>query len=349
MTTANEALDRASQYLRNALVMNQEELRLQQIFQDWLPDEIIDAHTHVNDRRHVCTESVPPELLRLQKSTFLYADHQMHEQIKQVFLPGKTIRQIAFAFPFGGIDLTAANANLISLAAHDSRYIPFATGLASDCSALLRDFASDRFYGIKMYPSDIYFSANLYDAFPEVVLEFANERSLSITFHLPLPVHRLVAEVVEFAHRYPAIPIILAHMGIEKIVTPDLENAYRTISHCDNIYLDTAMVTDPAVIGLALNYFGHTRILFGSDQPLNLLRGRAVQHPVLGIRFVTDFNYHWADPEEQASLRPQLGEVVHGYWKIMLAIKTAIEQSGLSEKLAKENIFHNNALRIVSR
>jgi hypothetical protein len=70
----------------------------------------------------------------------------------------------------------------------------------------------------------------------------------------------------------------------------------------------------------------------------------AYTHPDKGERIVTDYPYHWADPEERGQYGHLAEGAVHCHWLALGAIREAIETLPPDERdRAKELVFHDNA------
>jgi predicted TIM-barrel fold metal-dependent hydrolase len=108
--------------------------------------------------------------------------------------------------------------------------------------------------------------------------------------------------------------------------------------------MDTAMIPSAEVVEMAIDAFGVDRIIFGSDEPLNLVRALVYNNPQLGERLITQEAYHWVDPKEHADYAYLARDVIHMHWSAILALKNATDK--LPEEVrdsARESIFYGNA------
>jgi len=145
--------------------------------------------------------------------------------------------------------------------------------------------------------------------------------------------------------KFPDLKIIIAHMGLAYLMLKNLKESFSLLSKYENIYLGTSMVASEKVFELALNTFGYHRIIFGTDQPLNLIRGKMYSNPTSGIRIATNYPYHWVDPKEQKEFSRYSMNSVHLHWEMLLALKRAIQSYGENREI-KECIFKENAKRV---
>jgi len=84
--------------------------------------------------------------------------------------------------------------------------------------------------------------------------------------------------------------------------------------------------------------------MYGSDEPLNLIRAADYENPQLGQRLITDYPYHWVDPIEQKAFHELATGLTHAHWQCLSAIKSAVEHlPAYRQREAKRRIFHANA------
>jgi predicted TIM-barrel fold metal-dependent hydrolase len=85
---------------------------------------------------------------------------------------------------------------------------------------------------------------------------------------LPVSIHSgahycLPWQIADLARKFPTVPIIMDHMGWRYYVDGAINVAMTT----PNIYLETAMVSQPGCIKLAVSKIGADRVIYGSDYP----------------------------------------------------------------------------------
>ena len=85
---------------------------------------------------------------------------------------------------------------------------------------------------------------------------------------LPVSIHSgahycLPWQIADLARKFPTVPVIMDHMGWRYYVDGAINVAMTT----PNIYLETAMVSMPGYIKLAVNKLGADRVIYGSDYP----------------------------------------------------------------------------------
>ncbi|MBP6929409.1 MAG: amidohydrolase family protein [Candidatus Moranbacteria bacterium] len=340
----NPIIVRRDDYLRHALTFNDAERTQVARFAEWLPHEIIDGHVHCNTEEQVL--DVPQKACCHMLSTFPYFSLEESYSVHGLLYPGKTVRCLRFPNAFRGIDQKRANAYLLDQSHPDDRVALF--GLPEDVEYTRGMLSHERVSALKMYYSYVEPTAEvIYDCFPPRVLERAQQLDIPIVLHLPKVITRSQDDLAAMLKDFPSIRIVLAHLGLSKSVIPGLREAFLRFAEYPNVSMDTALNPSSEVVALAIETFGWRRIIFGSDEPLNLLRSRPYRHPVLGERLVTNYPYHWADPQEQREYAHLARNLVHAQWLSLSALFDAIENLPADEReSAKTHIFSQNAKRV---
>jgi len=113
-------------------------------------------------------------------------------------------------------------------------------------------------------------------------MALADEQRLVITLHLSMRKGisdpRNLDDIEMLAEKYPGIAWNLAHCG-RAFIPENMEAIMPALRRLrkKRIYFDIAAVNDSEVFYTLLSGIGPDRILFGSDIPVGLLRGRCVQ------------------------------------------------------------------------
>ena len=329
-------------YLAHALELTREEQARRDALMDWLPSQIIDVHTHANLGEHVrwIDERSRGHML----STFPHFTIAESDTMTEIFFPGIHVRRLRFAKTFKGIDHKAANVYLLDHAHTDDQVALY--GLPDDIDYTVKQLQTGAYAALKMYYSYLSPPATrIYEYFRPEILEEAQRLGIPIILHLPCIITRCEDDLAQLVKDFPHLRIVLAHLGLTKLVVPGLEQAYARFAQHDNIALDTSMVPTKDVVALAVRHFGPTRVLYGSDEPLYLIRARAYTHPERGQRLITQFPYHWVDQQEHRTYRHLAQGVQHALWGCLEAIRGAIEQAPHDQQEdMKQRIFHDNAV-----
>jgi len=311
----------------------------------WLPEEIIDVHTHCNLSEHVL--EISQEIYNHPISTFpSFTLEDSYEMVRRMY-PGKRVRTIRFANAWKGIDHKAANDYLARNSRSGDSVALY--GIPTEEEYTIDMLASGRFAALKCYPAFLNPPAQkIYQYFTPAILREAEKMRIPIFLHLPSIITDCVDDLKNLLSDFPDLTVILAHLGLPLLPVPGLQKAYVEIAKCRRVFMDTSIVPSSEVMEIAISEFGPDRILYGSDEPLNLIRAKAYDNPLLGQRFATEYPYHWVCPEERA----QYGYLAKGclslHCQTLEALRTALEklffQSYLAE--AKEMIFFANAIKV---
>ncbi len=331
-------------YLAHALDLRDEEKRLAEEFSLWLPNIIIDCHVHLNPPESLV--GIDDALYRNMITTFPWFSVEQHRSATKILYPNKRVILLAFSMPYRGIDFRLANRHLLELSVVDKDVRPVLYGIPDDIDYTVGQLATGKFFGLKMYM--LYFkpaATSISQYFPDEILAFLDKIHGVAVLHLPVPIMLSYKEVIDTAQRFPGVQFVVAHMGSVTDSDKELEQCYRKLEKIPNLVFDTALVFSVGVLELGLNVFGHKRIIYGTDQPLNLVRARAYINPTLGERLVTSYPYHWIDPAEQEQFAFHVKNSVHLHWDVLRKLRKAISDYGENVRVL-EDIFYNNAERI---
>ena len=336
----NRKIDREA-YLRYARTLTKKECGLVCEFQEWLPDTIIDCHAHCNLSEHVC--SIDDRAYNHMLSTFPSFSLEESREWHALLHPEKNIRSLRFPKTFRGIDHRAANLYLLEQSDAQDRVALY--GLPDDPEYTIGMLEHPRVSALKMYYSYIEPPATkIYQYFPRVVLEEAQDKGIPIILHPPRRITECLDQVLALAKDFPDLWVCLAHLGLTKSVVPGLEEAFEAIAQLPHIHFDTALVPSAEVIAMALRIIGPNRIMYGSDEPLNLIRSTPYIHPNKGERLATEYPYHWVDMSDYQAYKHLAIGITHAHWQALQAVKTAVFDFPKKEQNAvRQKLFHDNA------
>lgn len=185
------------------------------------------------------------------------------------------------------------------------------------------------------------FQAPLSSYLPDWAWELAQERGLLITLHMVRD--RALAdkdnqrEIVENASRHPNARLILAHAA-RGFHSKNTVEGLPSLRGLENIWFDASGICEPAAIAAIISAFGPRQLLWGSDFPVNELRGKCVT--------IGD-NFAWINPE-RVDVAPG-SPAVHPYpvgIENIQAVLDAADQCCLNKEDLMD-IFENNARRIL--
>lgn len=331
-------------YLEYSLSFKQEELSVRESLMEWLPDEMIDCHAHSNLPEHVlCLDK---EIEARLMTTFPSFTLTQSYKNKRIFYPGKTIRTLRFALPFKGIEHKEANEYLLENSRPTDRVA--LCGVPTDIDYTLKMLHRKGVAGLKMYkyffnpPAD-----KIYQFFKPQILEEAQALDIPIILHLPRTITECKDDLRRPLKDFPKLTIVLCHLGLPHLPVPGLAEAYKEFACHERLFMDTSLIPSKEVVGLAVEYFGIERIMFGSDEPFNMIRSKPYIHPELGDRLITEYPYHWVDRKEHEKYKHLAKGAIHIHWQALSALKAVIEAlpSGMQDQ-ARRLIFKGTAQAI---
>ena len=164
----------------------------------------------------------------------------------------------------------------------DFLYMPLPDENIWETNERLKLTDNKRFLGFKPYPDLKGVKGNeirIYDFLNKSVLEFSNENELIIILHLPrkdrLRSKDNVNEIIEILKKYKKIKLILAHIGRSFCVN-DMLNNIDLIKDYNNLFFDIALINEYQVFELLFKKVDINKIMFGTDYPLGLLKGKDI-------------------------------------------------------------------------
>ena len=184
--------------------------------------------------------------------------------------------------------------------------------------------------------------SEIHEYLPEWVCELANVRGLVVMLHISKPKalddERNIAEINGLCKQFPGMKLVLAHAGAGF-------NMYNTIKGClklikaDNLWFDLSAISEPPAITALIKTFGCEQLLWGSDYPISLRKGRIVTlgNTIFCIQRNTINDKNLSDMCHPALLGLEnLRAVLHAFNECQL-------RSG-----ELEDIFYNNAMRLLN-
>lgn len=342
-----------SEYFEHAMSIRPEEEELREDLLPRLPDTIIDGHTHCSSHEFIDGYNMPERIYGHMMSTFPDVDIEQSAEIDMMFFPGKKINKLRFAHIYPGLDHKSINKHILSHNNNGDRTALF--GLSNsidDIEYTIEELRTGKYSALKMY----YMSSEppmekIFEYFPREVLDVAQKEEVPIILHLPHSLYNSREEVRKLAEIYPDLKIVLAHVGVANAPKPELDSILSSFAEHPNIYVDTALVDSADVVFSALKKLGRKRVIYGSDEPLNLMRTVTYFNPDLQMdRVLTDYPYHWANQEEQSKWKHLANKpFVHNQWHQLGAIAVAVQNfvSGPEAyESVMEDVFANNARKV---
>ena len=324
--------------------------------EDWVPNKIFDAHTHVNEPQFRTVERT--EEMRRQ-----YWVNEISEPIGaaqaqhcyETVFPNRDFSCLAFGHPSLDYDIEASNASLQKEAPQRGWSHLIVSRPDWSAQQLEQQLDSSGALGVKPYYSlipdqdpntrDKYLEASIFLYLPHEQLQVLHERGAVVMLHVP-KADRLghpenIAEIKQIRRQYPNVRLIIAHLG-RSYTLPHAEQALPQLADDDGLYFDNSAVLNPDVHRFALKTLGPSRILYGTDNPIFYMRGRRQWKGTTYINRTSHpfyFNKDREPPEVEAQYTLYMYEALR-------ALKQACQDLSLTSTQI-EAIFHTNAEQLL--
>ncbi|OPZ09078.1 MAG: Amidohydrolase [candidate division BRC1 bacterium ADurb.BinA292] len=318
-----------------------DQLYFEQHFEDWLPRRLFDLHAHL----------VPPGTLRAPSPERLARYWMLRLPLQQTvqeffedyaaLLPGRQVHALAFGMPVQESDIARQNAMLLEGSRQHERLNVLFLTRPEDEEERLEQALADGFLGFKPYPDFVVGDHPGEEAIAEfltpAMCRVAQRHRALVMLHISRPGRfgdaRNVDDLLQLAADYPAMRLIIAHLG--RAYNPIyLERALERLDGRHPWWYDFSAVVHPGTHRLALQSIPHERICFGFDNPIMLARGY--------YEFPTESTYrvrmHGIDLDE-ADYPPLAYQILKGF-------KEAAESVRL-DRASLERILFQNAWDLV--
>jgi predicted TIM-barrel fold metal-dependent hydrolase len=308
-----------------------------------LPTQIFDAHAHANGARAVV--GLSPFGWTQTRSSFPTWSVADSARMRWSLYGDRDVARLWIAQPYAGIDQRKANAYLLEHRPPGDQVA--LCGLPDDPRYTCAQLETGRYAALKMYPfiREPPFT-RISEYFPQWACRAATAASVPLILHVPSPLHQCIDEVVALARDHPHLIVILAHLGRESTAHQPTQRAFQAAAMLPNLAADTSMARSHDVHLLALDSLGPDRVLFGSDEPFNLLRYAPVADEQRGTVNVPPRPYHWIAPDifQRHHLTVAHAEILH--FQVLGCILAAVNTLHSAEKGISDKIFFQNAQRL---
>ena len=248
---------------------------------DFLPGKIFDAHVHIAppDGFLPCG---PFDCAGVPLTSYTY--DELAADLKTAF-PNRHTEALCFGFPNPKYE-TARNNAYVGGSADFQQFFPLRLldPQRDTAEAVNADIERHGFLGLKPYPDyarpgDVA-NAEIPEMLPDWAMAIAHERRLLVMLHIPRP-KRLEdplnrRQLRALCTRWPGAKIILAHVG-RAYYLRGVTGLLDDLRELPNLYYDPAMVQNWEVIAYLFRKVPVAKILFGTDIPIALAQGKAVE------------------------------------------------------------------------
>jgi predicted TIM-barrel fold metal-dependent hydrolase len=324
---------------------------------DFLPDNLVDVHTHVwleEHRTHARDEfsRVVSWPARVAKECSV---EDLAESYRLMF-PGKGVTPLMFSNLGAADDPDRMNDYVRD---SSKRYGYPALLFARPewpGEEVERRIVAGGFLGVKVYlnlaPGYIpRTEIRIFDFLPLHQLHDLDRKGRVVMLHIPRdgrlrdPVN--IEQMLEIERSFPRIRLIIAHVG-RAYCDEDVGDAFDRLSATKNMLFDFAANTNDRVFERLLRTFGPERVLFGSDLPITRMRMRRTCDSGKYVNLVPRGLYGdvSGDPNMGELDPPESDRLTTFMYEEILAMKQACARTGIG-KDGVEAIFDGNARRVL--
>ncbi len=327
---------------------------------DWLPDELVDIHTHV--WRDADYRAGVPSRGQERSVTWparVARDNPIEDlqETYRLLLPGKRVTPLLFATLPQADNLDRVNAYVADCSRRAAAPALIFSDPAWSPAELEERTMAGGFVGAKSYlslaPACIPGKEiRIFDFFPREQLAVLDRRGWIVMLHIPrdgrLKDPLNLAQMLEIERDFPNLKLIVAHVG-RAYCDEDAGNAFEVLAKTKRMCFDFSANTNGRVFEQLLRCVGPRRVLFGTDLPILRMRMKRIVRDGHYVNVVPkglygdvsgDRNMAEAEGAEAAALTFFLYEELD-------AFRRAAERVGLT-RADLEAVFCGNARRLVA-
>ena len=320
---------------------------------DFLPDKILDVHTHVYKKEFI----TPPDPSKPKRWPSLVADENPIEDLKETYklmFPGKDVKALMF---INGRTGQKENNAYLSLVSKETGWPAlFYSRPEMTADELEKNIREGGFLGVKSYflygPS--YIPANemrIFDFFPKHQLERLNEMGAICMCHLPrdgrLKDQVNIQQILEIRREFPKLRFIVAHIG-RAYTKEDLADSFDYLTKEPETMYDFSANCCEYVITEAIKRCGTKHLMFGTDMPILRMRTHRIEENGTYVNLVPPGLYPdpYGDPHLREVSEEEAESITFFAYEELLALKRSCEKLGLTKKDV-EDMMYNNAMELI--
>ena len=324
---------------------------------DFLPDKMIDIHTHLWRKEFKVSVAAPSNApKRTVRWPSLVADTSPIEDLQETYrlmFPGKDVSALCFTT---SVPYDKHNAYVASSTASVGWYGLYYSDPQESAEELEKHIREGGFLGTKCYlsRSPMYLPTNeirIFDFFPKHQLAVLDRMGAIVMLHIPRdgrlkdPVN--LHQILELKAEFPNVKLIIAHIG-RAYTKEDVGNAFELLDTCPELMYDFSANCCEYAITEALKHAGPKHLLFGTDMPILRMRTHRIEENGTYINLVPPGLY--GDPSQDPHLREVTAEeaekITFFAYEELLAFKRACKTLNLS-KQDIEDVMYNNAANLL--
>lgn len=316
----------------------------------YLPERILDAHVHLL-RRSDFLPGVEPRKLKTtapEPVSTSFTPRRLEATMRRLF-PRQQWEAFIFHTPYTVVDTKRGNRWIASLGRRHPHLHPLMI-VRPEVKAWELDAAVEAggFVGIKPYLSFArphQGETRISHFLTRGHLAVAVARGLPIILHIPRKERAAdpanIRDVARICERWPTLKLVIAHCG-RSYGPYYIEQAIGTWKDYPNLAFDVSAVDDAETIEVVLEEAGPQRLIYGSDLPITLLRGRH-----LCVNRHCFFLTERPCPNSVSPPRDAWFPMTFMAYETVRAVLRACRKRGLPRE-ALGDIFYQNAARLIS-
>ena len=324
----------------------------------FLPDEIIDIHTHIWLEGLAAWPAESAEKRSVSWPGLVAKDNSAEDLIEtyRLMFPGKKVTPLVFGNVPHLSGLPALNGYVRESAARHGFPALFFSHPQMAPDALERELLEGGYAGVKSYlsfapPYIPEAEIRCFDFFPPGQLEVINKLKKIVMLHIPrhgrLRDRVNLEQILEIKRNFPGVLLIIAHVG-RAYCDGDVGGAFGALAAAGDLLFDISANCNRNVFEELIRAVGPERILFGSDMPILRMRTRRICEGDRYINLVPPGLY--GDVSRDAHLREvtagEAESVTFFMYEEILAFKNAAAACGLGRSDIQK-VFRDNAAAVL--
>lgn len=324
---------------------------------EFLPEKIIDIHTHVwLDKFRAKVSDDPLRAVTWPSRVALDNSIEDTQETYRLMFPDKHVTPMIFANPHTRDDDIDGMNDYISRSAKEYHCpsLIFAMPWWS-AEEVEQKIIAGGFLGAKVYltfsdPKIAQNDISIFDFLPHHQLEVLNQHGWIVMLHIPrsgrLRDPKNLEQMLEIEKRYPNIKLIIAHVG-RAYCNEDVGDAFDVLAETRKMMFDFCANTNSWVFEQLVRAVGSRRILFGSDLPITRMRMRRICENGRYVNLVPPGLY--GDVGNDKNMREVSSREAEQLTFFMYEQIDAFRQAAVATHLSKhdiEDVFYNNAKQL---
>lgn len=321
---------------------------------DFLPDKILDVHTHVYKKEN--KEYSGKKVDGLVTWTDAVAEDDPIEDLQETYrlmFPGKQVTALMFGTANGRANTNEYVKQVVANTGWPALYYSHSSETADELERKIREggFLGTKSY-LNMAPSYIPAAeARILDFFPPHQLERLNEMGAIVMCHIPRD-KRLIdpvnfMQIDQIKRDYPKLRFIVAHVG-RTYTQEDLTAPFAVLDQHRDLKYDFSANCCEYAITEVIRHAGVKNVMFGTDMPILRMRTHRIEESGTYVNLVPPGLYY--DPNNDPHLREvseeECKKITFFAYEELLALKRAAKTLNLTRQDI-EDIMYNNAAQLI--